>query len=79
VRDSSRNPKEADISTSDLVKRLGGEAMFVKTDVTDSESVDALVGQVVDRWGRVDMYGSQFEFHVRCRRKQDIPEQDGAS
>jgi len=57
VRDSSRNPKEGDISTSELVKKLGGEAVFVKTDVTDSESVDALVAKAVEMWGRVDMYG----------------------
>jgi glucose 1-dehydrogenase len=35
------------------IKRAGGEAVFVKTDVSDSGQVQAAVGAAVDRWGAV--------------------------
>ncbi len=37
------------------VEALGQQAVFVKTDVSDKESVDALVAATVDRFGRVDI------------------------
>jgi NAD(P)-dependent dehydrogenase (short-subunit alcohol dehydrogenase family) len=52
--DKSRNPKE-DTSTVDLVKSLGSDAIFVKVDVSDSQSVDELIKAAVDKWGRVDI------------------------
>jgi NAD(P)-dependent dehydrogenase (short-subunit alcohol dehydrogenase family) len=37
-----------------LVAAAGGEATFVRTDVSRSDSVAALVRAAVDRWGRLD-------------------------
>lgn len=37
-----------------LVKKLGKDAAFIKTDVTIEEDVKAMVSAVVDRWGRLD-------------------------
>lgn len=37
-----------------LVKKLGEQAAFIKTDVTVEENVKAMVAATVDRWGRVD-------------------------
>jgi 2,5-dichloro-2,5-cyclohexadiene-1,4-diol dehydrogenase 1 len=37
-----------------LAKQAGGEAEFVRTDVTREADVAALVARVVDRWGRLD-------------------------
>jgi NAD(P)-dependent dehydrogenase (short-subunit alcohol dehydrogenase family) len=34
---------------------LGGQAMFIKTDVTDRGSVEAMVKQSLDRFGQVDI------------------------
>lgn len=34
---------------------LGGEAAGIPTDVTDRASVESMVQQVVDRWGRIDV------------------------
>jgi L-rhamnose 1-dehydrogenase len=38
-----------------LIEGAGGQAMFVATDVSDREQVQAMVAQVVDRWGTVDI------------------------
>jgi NAD(P)-dependent dehydrogenase (short-subunit alcohol dehydrogenase family) len=40
---------------ADEVRAGGGEALAVRTDVTDSGQVDALFGRVVETWGRVDV------------------------
>jgi NAD(P)-dependent dehydrogenase (short-subunit alcohol dehydrogenase family) len=37
-----------------LVKEVGGEALFVKTDVTKAEEIEALVGTTLDKYGRLD-------------------------
>src|SRR5262245_55005355 len=37
-----------------LVKKAGGEGMFVKTDVAKSADVQALVKKTVEKYGRVD-------------------------
>lgn len=40
--------------TVQLIKEAGGDARFVKTDVTQAAEVEALVQQVVDTYGRLD-------------------------
>ena len=39
--------------TADEIERAGGEAVFVKTDVSDSAQVQAAVRAAVDKWGAV--------------------------
>src|SRR5919198_421111 len=36
------------------IKQAGGEALFVRTDVSDPASVEALVRATVDTYGRLD-------------------------
>jgi len=38
-----------------LIAAAGGEAIFVRTDVSDGQQVQAMVDQVVQRWGTVDI------------------------
>lgn len=38
-----------------LIEALGGEALAVRADVADHPEVEALVGQSLDRWGRLDI------------------------
>jgi L-rhamnose 1-dehydrogenase len=38
-----------------LVEEAGGEAFFVRADVSDSAQVHAMVDAVVQRWGRIDI------------------------
>lgn len=37
-----------------MVKQLGAEALFVRTDVSKLAEVEALIGQVISTWGRID-------------------------
>jgi len=40
--------------TADMVRKAGGEAEFIRCDVSKSAEVEALVGAVVKRYGRLD-------------------------
>src|SRR5439155_18684231 len=42
-------------STVAEIEAAGGKAMGAELDVTDREAVEAMVAQVVARWGRVDV------------------------
>src|SRR5579864_1206738 len=41
--------------TVDLVRATGGDGLFLKTDVSSSADVQALVRQTVQRFGRLDI------------------------
>lgn len=45
---------EAGQETVQLIRAAGGEATFVKTDVTEAAQVKALVGQTLETYGRLD-------------------------
>jgi NAD(P)-dependent dehydrogenase (short-subunit alcohol dehydrogenase family) len=68
VRDSSRNPTESSQKTHEMIKLLGRRSIFVQTDVTSSESVNALIDAVVKEFGRIDIMcnnaGAAFEVHA---------------
>jgi NAD(P)-dependent dehydrogenase (short-subunit alcohol dehydrogenase family) len=51
---SGRREKEG-AETVSLVKKAGGEAFFMKTDVTDEDSVAALVQQTIQSYGKLDI------------------------
>lgn len=38
--------------TADLVREAGGDALVVRYDMTDQDSIEAAVQNVVDHWGR---------------------------
>ena len=46
--------EERGLAAVERVRELGGEAMFVRTDVRSARDVAALVDTVVARWGRLD-------------------------
>ncbi|OKP82239.1 short-chain dehydrogenase [Paenibacillus helianthi] len=41
--------------TVEFIKQAGGEAIFVRTDVSKYEEVEALIGQAVAAFGRIDV------------------------
>src|SRR5947208_3459294 len=41
--------------TVTLVKQAGGEAIFVRTDVSESADVQSLIRTTVERFGRIDI------------------------
>lgn len=50
---AARRTQEGE-ETVRLVKDAGGEALFVQTDVTKAEDVEALVGKTLEAFGRLD-------------------------
>lgn len=58
IRDSSRAPSEAEAPTHELIRKQGGEAEFMKLDVTNLENVEQVVRDTVAKFGRLDMYCS---------------------
>lgn len=40
--------------TAELVRKAGGEALFVQADVSNAQEVAAMVEKVVGQWGRLD-------------------------
>lgn len=46
--------EEAGLRVAQEVESLGGEALFVQTDVSQKDQVENAVQQTVDRWGGVD-------------------------
>src|SRR6059058_931499 len=50
----SRSAKEAD-STVDEIKAIGAKALSHRADVADEAQVKAMVGQAVERYGRLDV------------------------
>lgn len=49
-----RDPVSAE-ETAGLIRREGGEARAWQADVTDETSIQAAVGECMNRWGRVDV------------------------
>jgi len=41
-------------NTVDMIKTAGGEAVFIRADVTSPGDIAAMVAQVTSRWGRLD-------------------------
>src|SRR5947209_580587 len=50
---AGRREKEGK-QTLDMVREAGGEGLFVKTDVSKSADVQALVQKTLDKFGRLD-------------------------
>ncbi|MBN8872040.1 MAG: SDR family oxidoreductase [Rhodospirillales bacterium] len=52
--DAERQAMTAE-STVAEIEAMGGEAIGIQCDVADPAAVDAMVGQVMQRWGRLDI------------------------
>ena len=46
--------EESGIETADRVRKAGGEALFVRTDVSDEAQVEAMVARAVEAFGALD-------------------------
>ena len=47
--------EETNATTHDLIKQEGGKAIFVQTDVTNSQQMQALISSAVEAFGRLDV------------------------
>lgn len=48
--------EETAINTDELIRKNGGSAIFVPTDVGDAKEMDNLVHSAVSEFGRLDVY-----------------------
>jgi len=48
-------PKEAEIDTHELIRKAGGESIFVKTDVSKARDMEDLVASAVKEFGGLDI------------------------
>lgn len=53
--DVRREPRDEEKPTDEEIVDAGGEAVFVRTDVTDLEDVEGAVDRAVDEYGRIDV------------------------
>ena len=54
VADLKKEPAEGGNDTASLIQKDAGEAIFVRTDVTNTNSVKALIEAAVSTYGRID-------------------------
>ncbi|MEE8139758.1 MAG: SDR family oxidoreductase [Alphaproteobacteria bacterium] len=47
------------------IEALGGEAMVIQADITKAHDVTAMVGEIVGRWGRVDILVNNAAIRLR--------------
>lgn len=62
--------------TVSLIKKNGGEATFIETDVSKSENVEKLVSQTVEIYNRVDIAFNNAGIEVPMAKIADILEKD---
>lgn len=55
IADVTEEPMEGGEPARDLITKAGGEATFVRTDVSSAAQVDALVSDAAARYGRLDV------------------------
>ncbi len=55
IADVTTEPREGGDPTQDVIATAGGTALFIRTDVSIWDEVDALVGATVARYGRLDV------------------------
>lgn len=60
IRDASHwehgGETEMNITTHELIGSNGGRAVFVATDVTNSDDMEHVIESTVEEFGKVDMY-----------------------
>jgi NAD(P)-dependent dehydrogenase (short-subunit alcohol dehydrogenase family) len=65
--------KEAGLETSSLIKNIGGEALFVQADVSDTEQVQNYVNTAVEIWGRIDIFMNNAAWQGEIHSLVDYP------
>ncbi|OPY61114.1 MAG: 2,5-dichloro-2,5-cyclohexadiene-1,4-diol dehydrogenase [Syntrophorhabdaceae bacterium PtaU1.Bin034] len=67
---------EQGLETAQMIKEKGGEAIFVRTDVSDSGTVQALVNKTVETYGRLDYAVNNAGIGGANAMTADYPEDD---
>ncbi|AZO37871.1 glucose 1-dehydrogenase [Mesorhizobium sp. M2A.F.Ca.ET.037.01.1.1] len=75
IADTVEQPIEGGESTVELIRSAGGNAVYMKTDISDWNAVDALVGATVDRFGRLDVMVNNAAIYTSTNLVETTPEQ----
>jgi NAD(P)-dependent dehydrogenase (short-subunit alcohol dehydrogenase family) len=67
---------DAGQETVQMIKDTGGDAFFIKTDVSQSIEVETLVNQTVERYGRLDYAFNNAGIGCEVTPVADCPEED---
>ncbi|TCP29203.1 NAD(P)-dependent dehydrogenase (short-subunit alcohol dehydrogenase family) [Scopulibacillus darangshiensis] len=68
--------KQTGEETLNLIKKNGGEAIFVKADVTKSEDVQHYVNRAVETYGRIDVFFNNAGVIQKPYLFADIPDEE---
>ena len=65
-------------NTVNIIKQAGGEAIGMKTDVTDDKQLGELVSKTVSQWGRVDILVNNAAIfaQLKLQKFMEIPEEE---
>ncbi|MEW6630488.1 MAG: SDR family oxidoreductase [Pseudomonadota bacterium] len=75
VADTVEQPIEGGESTVDMIRSAAGTAIYVRTDISDWNAVDALVGTTVDQFGRLDVMVNNAAIYTSTNLIETTPEQ----
>lgn len=75
IADVIERPLEGGESTVDLSRSTGGNAVFIRTDISDWISVDTMVVQAVENFGRLDVMVNNAAIYTSTNLVQTTPEQ----
>lgn len=75
IADTVEQPIEGGESTVELIRAAGGNGVYMKTDISDWNAVDALVGATVDRFGRLDVMVNNAAIYTSTNLVETTPEQ----
>jgi NAD(P)-dependent dehydrogenase (short-subunit alcohol dehydrogenase family) len=75
VADTIEQPIEGGESTVELIRSAGGNAAYIRTDISDWNAVDALVGATVAQFGRLDVMVNNAAIYTSTNLIETTPEQ----
>ena len=75
IADTIETPLEGGKSTFEQIQASGGTALFIKTDISDWDAVDALVTEMVRHFGRLDVIVNNAAIYTSTNLLETTPEQ----
>ncbi|TPL00625.1 MULTISPECIES: glucose 1-dehydrogenase [unclassified Mesorhizobium] len=75
VADMVEQPIEGGKSTVELIRSAGGNAVYMKTDISDWSAVDVLVGVTVAQFGRLDVMVNNAAIYTSTNLIETTPDQ----
>ena len=75
VADTIEQPIEGGESTVELIRSAGGNAAYIRTDISDWNAVDALVGTTIAQFRRLDVMVNNAAIYTSTNLIETTPEQ----